>query len=378
MPDWFFLDVLDAAACEEFVTELRLGHGAAATVYGIKATGTVESAIRKATRIVPAPAMRDRVLRRLVEHTSAIEDHFGLALGEPEEPHFLRYQEGDYFVAHQDGNTGLVLDDSRFRRISVILFLSPQSESPTPGTYSGGSLVLHGSYPDFDLRFPIAAQPGTLVAFRSETTHEVTPVTHGERYTVASWYPMEQGSRGKRHDSPVPEARTVEDSRTMTSTDSALLARIIDFIRSLGIVVTEARVDRNTLVPGIDIRHGGLIVEKQRMCKPADLLHEAAHLALTPALARPALDGTINSTPSDEMSAIAWTWAAAKHLEIDPREVFHEEVISGNGPTLLENFSAGRYVGVPMLQYWRMTLQKSAEDDDTRPYPHMIRWTRDS
>jgi SM-20-related protein len=377
MPDWLFLNVFDAAACEEFVAELRLGHGAAATVYGIEATGTVEPAIRKATRIVPSPAMRDCVRQGLVEHKSAIEDHFGLALGEPEEPHFLRYQEGDHFVAHQDGNTGLVLDESRFRRVSIILFLSPQSESPTPGTYGGGSLVLHGSYPDFDLRFPIAAQPGTLVAFRSETTHEVTPVTHGERYTVASWYGMEQGSRGKRHDSRLlPEARIVEDSHPMTSTDSALLARIIDFIRSLGIVVTEAKIDRSTLVPGIDIRHGGLIVEKQRMCKPADLLHEAAHLALTPALARPALDGTITSTPSDEMSAIAWTWAAAKHLDIDPREVFHEEVISGNGPTLLENFSAGRYVGVPMLQYWRMTVQKAA--DGREPYPHMIRWTRDT
>jgi len=27
-----------------------------------------------------------------------------------------------------------------------------------------------------------------LVAFRSETTHEVTPVTHGERYSIASWF----------------------------------------------------------------------------------------------------------------------------------------------------------------------------------------------
>ena len=31
-------------------------------------------------------------------------------------------------------------------------------------------------------------EPGTLVAFRSETTHEVTPVTHGERFSIASWY----------------------------------------------------------------------------------------------------------------------------------------------------------------------------------------------
>jgi SM-20-related protein len=30
--------------------------------------------------------------------------------------------------------------------------------------------------------------PGTLVAYRAETTHEVTPVTHGERFTIVSWF----------------------------------------------------------------------------------------------------------------------------------------------------------------------------------------------
>jgi predicted 2-oxoglutarate/Fe(II)-dependent dioxygenase YbiX len=32
------------------------------------------------------------------------------------------------------------------------------------------------------------AAPGTLVAYRAETTHEVTPLTHGERFTVATWF----------------------------------------------------------------------------------------------------------------------------------------------------------------------------------------------
>ncbi|MER9409217.1 2OG-Fe(II) oxygenase [Mesorhizobium sp. M0589] len=32
------------------------------------------------------------------------------------------------------------------------------------------------------------ALPGSLVAFRSETTHEVTPVTCNERFTIVSWY----------------------------------------------------------------------------------------------------------------------------------------------------------------------------------------------
>ena len=87
-----------------------------------------------------------------------------------------------YFVAHQDGNTPLLHDDTRFRRISVVLFLSE------PESYGGGALLFHGRYPDFDTRHEVAAAPGTLVAFRSETTHEVTPVTRGERFTIVSWW----------------------------------------------------------------------------------------------------------------------------------------------------------------------------------------------
>jgi hypothetical protein len=178
-------------------------------------------------------------------------------------------------------------------------------------------------------------------------------------------------------------ARYLESRRfaVVSSPDAAnvaLLARIIEFIRSLGIEVADGEMHRATLVPGIDIRHGRLVVEPKRMCKPADLLHEAAHVALRPIAERAALDGTLDGSAAEEMAAIAWTWAAAMHLRIPPGEVFHEEVISGNGPTLLENFSEGRYVGVPMLQYWGMTRERSGPADGVEPYPHMIRWTRDT
>jgi predicted 2-oxoglutarate/Fe(II)-dependent dioxygenase YbiX len=34
----------------------------------------------------------------------------------------------------------------------------------------------------------MVGEPGMLIAFRAETTHEITPVTHGERYSIVSWY----------------------------------------------------------------------------------------------------------------------------------------------------------------------------------------------
>jgi SM-20-related protein len=182
-------DFLDGAACAELEAELRQAGGGRATVLGQSPAASVQPLVRSTTRAAVPPATRERVVRLLHERKAAIEQHFGLALGPCEEPQFLRYSPGDFFVAHQDGNTPLIFDQSRFRRISVVIFLSRQSEDPSPDTYGGGSLVFHGPYPDYDLRVPLAPPPGTLVAFRAETTHEVTPVTHGERITIVSWYP---------------------------------------------------------------------------------------------------------------------------------------------------------------------------------------------
>ena len=66
-----------------------------------------------------------------------------------------------------------------------MIFLNRESESPEAGDYCGGSLVFSDL---FRQRFRVSPEPGMLLAFRSETTHEVTPVTHGERYSIASWY----------------------------------------------------------------------------------------------------------------------------------------------------------------------------------------------
>jgi predicted 2-oxoglutarate/Fe(II)-dependent dioxygenase YbiX len=181
-------DFLDAQTREEIVSEMRSASGAAATVYGTEAAGAVETRVRKATRVVVSPQTRERVMLRLLDGQAAIEEHFGITVGECEEPQFLLYKTGDFFVAHQDGNTPLVFDDTRFRKVSVIIFLSTQSAEPLPDTYGGGSLVLHEPYPNYDISHPASNNPGTLVAFRSETTHEVMPVMHGERYTIVSWY----------------------------------------------------------------------------------------------------------------------------------------------------------------------------------------------
>ena len=181
-------DFLDPATRAELVAELDRAAGAPATVLSGDPGGRVDSAARRTTRVAVPDETRARVKERLMARKEQIEAHFGLSLGECEEPQFLRYETGDYFVPHQDGTTPMVYDDSRFRRVSAVIFLSEKSEEPAAGAYGGGALVFHGPYTGPPERVTASAAPGALVAFRAETTHEVTPVIHGVRYTVATWF----------------------------------------------------------------------------------------------------------------------------------------------------------------------------------------------
>lgn len=181
-------DFIDSPARDRILTAMEEASGRAAPVYGDTSGGRVDVRARSSKQLVMPDDATEYVTARLVEHTRVLEERFGTASLYPEPPQFLRYEQGDFFVAHQDGNTGLIHDDSRFRRVSIIVFMNGPSSEPLPGTYEGGTLLLHEPYPNFDIHTPVVATPGTLIAFRSETTHEVTPVRRGQRYTIVSWY----------------------------------------------------------------------------------------------------------------------------------------------------------------------------------------------
>lgn len=180
----------DAGTCAELLAELRRSAAAPATVYGRGEPGSVDERVRKVSRLTPPRETSERVLRRLSERRAEVGGHFGLSLGGCEEPQFLRYGVGDFFVAHQDGNTGMLRSERElWRKVSVVVFLNRQSEAPGGDAYCGGSLVFsewRAGRGREELR--LRGEAGTLVAFRAETTHEVLPVTHGERFTIAGWY----------------------------------------------------------------------------------------------------------------------------------------------------------------------------------------------
>jgi SM-20-related protein len=179
----------DSKTCEEIIAEMRSAESGPASIHG--GSKSVDERVRKAARVLPSAETVGLVRRRLLEGKARIEEHFQISLSDCEEPQFLRYQVGDFFVAHQDGNTPLLkFDRDRVRIVSAVIFLSQQSATPAPGGYSGGSLVFSGPLVDPSYRETreVVGETGLLIAFRSETTHEVTPVTHGERHSIACWY----------------------------------------------------------------------------------------------------------------------------------------------------------------------------------------------
>lgn len=149
------------------------------------------------------------------------------------------------------------------------------------------------------------------------------------------------------------------------------------FLAEIGIPVTAAPLDRDGFLPGIAVRDGGLTIDPARRFWPGDLLHEAGHIAVTAPEARATLT-QVSDCPGEEMAAIAWSYAAARAIGIDPAVVFHEAGYRGGSAALLENFNAGRYFGVPLLACWGMTIAPgTGPDDGSAPcYPAMQRWLR--
>ena len=155
----------------------------------------------------------------------------------------------------------------------------------------------------------------------------------------------------------------------------ALAARLADFVRGTGIPIRIGELPIPTFLPGLDIRHGTLWIDENRLLYPGDILHEAGHLAVasTEQRAQPALspDG------GDEMAAIAWSWAAAYHLRLAPEVLFHPAGYNGGSAALIDAFSSGRCFGVPMLQYHGMTIEpREAAKRGVPSFPHMLRWVR--
>jgi hypothetical protein len=159
---------------------------------------------------------------------------------------------------------------------------------------------------------------------------------------------------------------------------ASVLSKILTFLAEIGIAAELVELPEGTFLPGIDIRDGVLLIDEARLAYPGDVLHEAGHLAIIPAEKRKTTNHDAGADGGAEMAAIAWSYAAALHLQIDLAVVFHEHGYRGGARAIIDNFAQGRYVGVPVLEWLGMTVgAKTARQSGLPAYPHMSKWALD-
>ena len=146
------------------------------------------------------------------------------------------------------------------------------------------------------------------------------------------------------------------------------LSVIAAFLNEIGLPVEIGEIQGDTFLPGIHAASGILRIDLARLRWPGDILHEAGHLALLTPEQRHDTQGDVGDDGGDEMGAIAWSYAAAIYLQLDPAVVFHAGGYQGGSEAILANFAAGRYMGVPILAWRGLCVTDS--------YPLMTRWLR--
>jgi len=184
---FFIRDFLDSQMCEVMRSEVRSTRTTQAYIIrdGVE---MVDRGSRNTKHVKISKATRAVVKERLLLVKSQVEKHFNLELSDCEEPSFLLYREGDFFRPHRDKHEE---GSTTNRQVSVIVFLNSQDETYNPESYAGGQLTLFGLVDDArwkDYGFPLVGEEGLLIAFPSDTVHEVKSVTNGERQTIVSWY----------------------------------------------------------------------------------------------------------------------------------------------------------------------------------------------
>lgn len=182
-------DFLDGAMCAACCEAVLQGAAEAATIANGSGQSIVSAGIRRTSSVRVSSELRHDVHGRLEGLRRALEEHFGTALRAVQQPEFLLYRRGDFFSPHQDNSTDSVHGpELRGRQVSAVVFLNRRARVPADGDYCGGELRLYTPRNPRAAFIEIRGEPGLLVAFRSSVLHEVRPVNHGDRCTIAAWY----------------------------------------------------------------------------------------------------------------------------------------------------------------------------------------------
>lgn len=147
---------------------------------------------------------------------------------------------------------------------------------------------------------------------------------------------------------------------------------IVDFLNSIQIEVIETKLSEDTFLPGLKLESETILMDFEKLKYPGDLLHEAGHIAVTEEKERPLIgtDRMNNEWPTvgDEIATIAWSYAASHHLDLNLEILFHPDGYKNESDWLIEQFSTGNYIGLPLLE-WMSLCEKET-------FPEMKKWLR--
>lgn len=159
------------------------------------------------------------------------------------------------------------------------------------------------------------------------------------------------------------------------------LEKILQFLKEIEIKIVEKELDDTTFLPGLDLGPDCVIIDRLKLKYPGDILHEAGHLAVTPAKERKHISTEAMPedwpTQGDEIGAMLWSYAASCHLGLSSEVVFHPNGYKGNSDWLIDSYKNGNYIGLPFLEWAGLTLgNEKALKEGKDPFPAMQQWLR--
>lgn len=147
------------------------------------------------------------------------------------------------------------------------------------------------------------------------------------------------------------------------------LARTLAFLRDIGLpVVVKSTLSSPGFLDCVRIEQGGLCVQPD--ARVSDVLHEAGHLAVTPARFRALVQDDVDeghrrmfeameaekievdsplwraALQSGEAEATAWTWAAGLHLGLAPERIIENDDYDGEGAFIRQALAMESYLGI--------------------------------
>lgn len=151
---------------------------------------------------------------------------------------------------------------------------------------------------------------------------------------------------------------------------------MLSFLEEIGIRTRKEKIEIKTFVPGLTIQNGVLLIDEEKMLYPGDILHEAGHIAVTPAANRSSLTDVTGD--GEEIAAILWSFAASKKMGVPLEITFHPDGYKGDSDWLIDLFTNKNYLGLPLLEWMGFTAaEKKAAELGVAPFPHMLRWLRE-